>query len=170
MGYPAVMGYNLLWRMIFLDRIVIAVISDTHGILRSEATKVMMECDYIIHAGDVGSPSVTQELKLIARVIAVRGNVDRGDWTRQLPLTQTLILGDKKIHVLHDIKLLDILPEALGVQVIISGHTHKPLEEIRNGVIYLNPGSIGPRRFKLPVAMAILIIEDSKISINFVDL
>jgi uncharacterized protein len=87
---------------------------------------------------------------------------------KQLPLSETFSLGDKKFHVLHDIKMLDIKPEALGIQVVISGHSHRPSEEIKNGVIYLNPGSVGPRRFKLPIAMAILIIEDSKISINFV--
>jgi uncharacterized protein len=151
-----------------LDRIVIGIISDTHGILRSEAKSMLMGSDFIIHAGDVGSPEVIEELKGIAKVTVVRGNVDREEWAKQLPISQTLSLGETRIHVLHDIKMLDIKPEDSGIQVVISGHSHKPSEEIRNDVIYLNPGSCGPRRFKLPIVMAILVIENSKIRINFV--
>jgi putative phosphoesterase len=151
-----------------LNRIVIAIISDTHGLLRREAISCIKGSDYIIHAGDVGSPEVIEELKLMAQVFVVRGNVDREEWAKQLPYSETISLGDKKIHVLHDIKMLDIKPEDLGIQVVISGHSHKPSEEIKSGVIYLNPGSIGSRRFKLPIAMAKLTIEDSRISTSFI--
>jgi uncharacterized protein len=151
-----------------LNRIVVAIISDTHGILRKEAISSIMGCDFIIHAGDVGSPEVIEELKFMAKVLAVRGNVDREEWANLLPSSETVSIGDKKIHVLHDIKMLDVKPEDLGIHVVISGHSHKPSEEIKGGVIYLNPGSIGPRRFKLPIAMAKLIIEDSKISTSFI--
>lgn len=153
-----------------MDRIVVGVISDTHGVLRSEVKEMLIGCDFIIHAGDVGKPEIIEELKSIAQVLVVRGNVDREHWAEQLPISETISLGNKRIHVLHDIKTLDIKPEASDIQVVISGHSHKPTEETRKGVVYLNPGSVGPRRFNLPISMAILIIDDNEININFVDL
>ena len=132
----------------------IGVVSDTHGLLRPEVIARLAGCDRIIHAGDVGKAEVLTALRGIAPTLAVRGNVDRGDWAEQLPLEETVIWDGVAIHVLHDLNTLTINPEAAGMRLVISGHSHREsLQELR-GVTYLNPGSVGPRRFRLPVTMA----------------
>ena len=134
----------------------IGVISDTHGLLRAEVLARLEGCARIIHAGDVGKVEVLTALRGIAPTLAVRGNVDRGSWAECLPLVETVRWQDVAIHVLHDLKTLAIDPVAAGVQIVISGHSHRENLAVRAGVTYLNPGSVGPRRFRLPVTMACL--------------
>lgn len=138
----------------------IGVISDTHGLLRPEVLEALRGSEHIIHAGDVGSFKILEILSRIAPVTAVRGNVDKGAWSRQLPETQVLELGGVSIYVLHDLALLDLKPKAAGFAAVISGHSHVPKQETRDEVLYFNPGSAGPRRFKLPVSVGKLILED----------
>ena len=116
----------------------------------------------IIHAGDVGAPVILQKLVTMAPVTAIRGNVDKGAWARKLPETEVVELGGVSIYVLHDLAHLDLKPEAAGFDVVISGHSHVPKQETRNGVLYFNPGSAGPRRFKLPVSVGKLIVEGGR--------
>jgi len=139
--------------------ILIGVISDTHGLLRPEAIEALRGSEYIIHAGDVGSPEILEQLSAIGPVTAVRGNVDKGPWSRNLPETQVLELGGISIYVLHDLSQLDLKPEAAGFSVVVSGHSHAPKQETREGVLYFNPGSAGPRRFRLPVSVGRLVLE-----------
>jgi len=139
--------------------ILIGVISDTHGLLRVEAIESLRGSEYIIHAGDVGSPEILEQLSAIAPVTAVRGNVDQGAWSRKLPETQVLEVGGISIYVLHDLVQLDLKPKAAGFSVVVSGHSHIPKQETREGVLYFNPGSAGPRRFKLPVSVGRLVLE-----------
>ena len=137
----------------------IGVISDTHGVLRPEAEQRLAGVDHIIHAGDIGRPEVITSLSRIAPLIAIRGNVDTADWAARYPGTRTISLGGRSIHVLHDIHDLDFDPKSRGVDVVISGHSHRARIETVDGVLYLNPGSAGPRRFKLPVTLAILEMD-----------
>jgi hypothetical protein len=137
----------------------IGVISDTHGLLRPEVLEVLRGSQQIIHAGDVGAPEILDALRAIAPVTAVRGNVDKGAWARKLPETEIATLGGVSIYVLHDLAQLDLKPEAAGFHVVISGHSHVPKQEKRGGVLYFNPGSAGPKRFKLPVCVGKLIVE-----------
>jgi uncharacterized protein len=134
----------------------IGIISDTHGILRPEAEQRLAGVDHIIHAGDIGRPEVIDRLSRIAPVIAIKGNVDKGPWAANYPDTQTVRLGRRSIYIIHDIHDLQLDPVSRGISVIISGHSHKPLIETKDGVLYLNPGSAGPRRFNLPITMATL--------------
>jgi uncharacterized protein len=134
----------------------IGVISDTHGLLRPEVERRLAGVAHIVHAGDIGSPNVIAGLQRIAPVIAIRGNVDTGHWADQYPETQMITLGGYRIHVLHDIKTLQLDPVASGVGVIVCGHSHRPRIETIGGVLYLNPGSPGPRRFNLPITVATL--------------
>jgi putative phosphoesterase len=143
-----------------MPSILIGVISDTHGLLRTEALEALRESDHIIHAGDVGSPEILETLSAIAPVTAIRGNVDKAAWSRKLPETQVLELGGIFIYVLHDLAQLDLKPKAAGFAVVVSGHSHVPKQETRGGVLFFNPGSAGPRRFKLPVSVGKLILED----------
>ena len=136
----------------------IGVISDTHGLLRPEVIARLQSCERIIHAGDVGREEVLAALRGIAPTLAVRGNVDRGAWAEVLPTEETVIWEGAGIHVLHD---LATHPSAAGVRIVISGHSHRESLEERDGVIYLNPGSVGPRRFRLPVTMAWLHLSGS---------
>lgn len=138
--------------------ITIGVISDTHGLLRPEAVKALHGADHIIHAGDVGDPEILDQLRAIAPLTAIRGNVDKGPWARKLPETEIVELGGISIYVLHDLAQLDLKPEASGFRAVISGHSHVPKQETRNGVLYFNPGSAGPRRFKLPICLGILTL------------
>jgi len=115
--------------------------------------------EHIIHAGDVGAPEILEELAKIAPVTAIRGNVDQGAWARSLPETEAIELGGALLYVLHDLGQLDLKPEAAGFAAVISGHSHVPKQEMRNGVLYFNPGSAGPRRFKLPVTVGKLVVE-----------
>jgi uncharacterized protein len=132
----------------------IGIISDTHGLLRPEATRRLAGVHHIIHAGDIGGPEVISELRKIAPTTAIRGNIDRGAWAAEYPATALLKLGGRSIFVLHNLKELDLDPAAAGIDVVVSGHSHQPKIETVGGVIYLNPGSAGPRRFTLPIALA----------------
>jgi putative phosphoesterase len=143
-----------------MPSILIGAISDTHGLLRPEAIEALRGSDHIIHAGDIGSSEILENLSTIAPVTAVRGNVDKGAWARALPETHVLELGGIFIYVLHDLARLDLKPRAAGFAVVISGHSHVPKQETRDGVLYFNPGSAGPRRFKLPVSVGRLILEE----------
>jgi uncharacterized protein len=143
-----------------MPSILIGVISDTHGLLRPEAIAALHGSEHIIHAGDVGSPEILETLAAIAPVTAVRGNIDKQAWSRKLPETAVLELGGVSTYVLHDLAQLDLKPKAAGFAAVISGHTHVPKQETRDGVLYFNPGSAGPRRFKLPVSVGRLILED----------
>jgi uncharacterized protein len=142
---------------------IIGVISDTHGLLRPEAVEALRGSDYIIHAGDIGGPDILSKLAQLAPVTAVRGNVDREKWARKIPETNVLEIGGVFIYVLHDLQSLDLKPEAAGFSAVTSGHSHVPGKEIRNGVLYFNPGSAGPRRFKLPVSVGRLIADAGKV-------
>ncbi|HEV7891042.1 MAG TPA: metallophosphoesterase family protein [Pyrinomonadaceae bacterium] len=138
---------------------VVGVISDTHGLLRPEAVEALKGSELIVHAGDIGGPEVIEALRAIAPVVAVRGNNDRGPWAEEFPAYDVVEVNSALVYVLHDLKELDLNPEAAGFRVVVSGHSHKPLAEERRGVLYLNPGSAGPRRFKLPVTVARLDID-----------
>ena len=146
------------------SRFRIGVISDTHALLRPEAVAVLHGSARIIHAGDVGSAEILQELAAIAPLTAVRGNVDKGPWARKLPETEVVEVGGVSIYVLHDLAQLDLKPEAVGFRVVVSGHSHVPKIEERNGVLYFNPGSAGPPRFKLPVSVGRLLIQGRNIT------
>jgi len=148
----------------------IGVISDTHGLLRPEAIEALGGSERIIHAGDVGDPAILEKLNEIAPVTAVRGNVDTGVWSRKLPLTDVLEVDGVSIYVLHILDELDLKPEAAGFSAVIHGHSHKPHSETKNGVLYFNPGSAGPRRFELPVTVGRLIVERGKIRAEIVEL
>jgi uncharacterized protein len=135
----------------------IGIISDTHGLLRPEAERALMGVNHIIHAGDIGRPEIIDSLRRIAPVTAIRGNVDIGEWARQYPDTKLVRLAGKSIYVLHDVKTLQADLGA-GIDVIVSGHSHVPKIDTVGGVLYLNPGSAGPRRFKLPITLATLVV------------
>lgn len=137
----------------------IGLISDTHGLLRPEAVHALSGVTHIIHAGDIGSPQIIEQLRAIAPVDAVRGNNDKGPWAARIPVTLTLELEGVNIHVLHDVKELDLDPSAAGFNVVVSGHSHKPVVSERDGVQFVNPGSAGPRRFSLPVTVAYLEVK-----------
>ena len=126
--------------------------------------------EHIIHAGDVGAPALLEELARIAPVTAIRGNVDKGAWARALPETEVVDLGGVLIYVIHDLGQLDLKPEAAGFAAVISGHSHVPKQEVQNGVLYLNPGSAGPRRFKLPVCIGKLVVEGGRVRGDIVHL
>lgn len=142
---------------------VIGVISDTHGLVRPEAERRLAGVAHIIHAGDVGRPEIIGRLSRIAPVSAIRGNVDTGAWAEAYPHTLTLTLGGRIIHVLHDLNALAIDPLANGIDIVIFGHSHRPRIETIDGVLYLNPGSAGPRRFTLPVTIATLELTRGRI-------
>jgi putative phosphoesterase len=148
----------------------IGVISDTHGLLRPEAVEAMREAELIVHAGDVGDPHVLERLRTIAPTIAVRGNVDTGEWARALPMTDVVQAGALQFYVLHDLATLDLDPKAAGFAAVVSGHTHRPKAEFRDGVLYLNPGSAGPRRFTLPVTVARLEVTGVRLSYRIIEL
>jgi putative phosphoesterase len=135
----------------------IGLIADTHGLLRAEAVQALGGVDRIIHAGDIGGPEVIEALRAIAPVHAVRGNNDRGTWGGELPPRLDLQLGGVRIRVLHDVKELDVDPDA-GIEVVVSGHSHKPSVVRRQGILFVNPGSAGPRRFRLPVTLGYLTL------------
>ena len=141
----------------------IGIISDTHGLLRPEAIEHLAGTDYIIHAGDIGAPEVIEGLRRIAPTTAIRGNIDRGEWAKDYPDTELVVLGGRALYVLHNLKEIKLDPVASGFEIIVSGHSHRPKIETKNGVLYVNPGSAGPRRFKLPIAVAILALSDRAI-------
>ena len=148
----------------------IGVISDTHGLLRPEAVKALQGSEHILHAGDVGVPRVLDSLRTIATVTAIRGNIDERGPCHDLPPTELVELGGHTIYMLHDVHTLDINPGAAGISAVVFGHSHQPLIERRRGILFLNPGSAGPRRFSLPVTVAWLDIEDRNLSAQIVDL
>lgn len=145
----------------------IGVISDTHGLLRPEAVAALEGCGRIIHAGDVGSPYILEQLRRIAPVVAVRGNVDKGGWARALPWSESVELDGHTIYVLH---ILEDLPIPDGISAVVYGHSHKPSIEDRGGVLYLNPGSAGPRRFKLPVTVARMSVVNAELTAQIIEL
>jgi uncharacterized protein len=148
----------------------IGLISDTHGLLRDEAVQALRGSDLIIHAGDVGDSKILEALGNLAPTVAVRGNVDTEAWAKSLPETAVAEAGSMHIYVLHDVKALDLDPKAAGFHIVVSGHSHKPARSERNGVMYINPGSAGPRRFNLPITIARLDLNVTPCSVEFVDL
>ncbi|MGA1876022.1 MAG: metallophosphoesterase family protein [bacterium] len=149
---------------------LIGVLSDTHGLLRTEVAEKLSGCDLILHAGDIGSHSVLVELERISEVIAVRGNVDRIDWARGLKESECLEVGGKKIYLIHDLGRLALRGLPKAVDIVIFGHSHRPSMETRGGILYLNPGSAGPQRFNIPVSMVLLKIRDSLIIPEFIEI
>ena len=148
----------------------IGLISDTHGLLRPQALEALRGSELILHAGDVGKPEILTALRKLALVIAVRGNVDQADWAKALPETAVAEAGRVLLYVLHDVHALDLDPAAAGFDVVVSGHSHQPGKFERNGVLYINPGSAGPRRFHLPVSVARLNLGCTPFEVQFVEL
>jgi uncharacterized protein len=148
----------------------VGVISDTHGLLRPEAVRALQGTEHILHAGDVGNPQILTALQQIAPVTAIRGNIDEGGACGHLPATEIIDLQGRSIYMLHDVSQLDLNPEAAGIAAVIFGHSHKPKIERRRGVLFLNPGSAGPRRFELPVTIAWLNIDPAGLSAKIVKL
>ncbi|MGZ4733544.1 MAG: metallophosphoesterase family protein [Terriglobales bacterium] len=149
---------------------IIGVISDTHGLLRPEAVAALHGSDYIIHAGDIGDPLILTKLAQIAPVTAIRGNVDRDAWARKIPVTNVLEVAGASIYVLHNVNELDLKLEAGGFAVVVFGHSHVAKTEMKNGVLYFNPGSAGPRRFRLPITIGRLQIDDGRVSGKIVEI
>jgi uncharacterized protein len=148
----------------------IGLISDTHGLFRPEARAFLVGCDYIIHGGDIGRADILDELGAMAPLIAVRGNNDTAPWAAGLPETELVRMGGVFVYVIHNLAELDIEPAASGVRAIISGHSHKPRVDERGGVLYVNPGSCGPRRFKLPICVGEILLTGSRMTARVVDL
>ena len=148
----------------------IGLISDTHGLLRPEAVTFLRGCDYIVHGGDICDPAILEQLGAIAPVTAVRGNNDKGAWAERVPDSAFLQVGEICLYAIHDIAELDIDPAAAGVQVVVYGHSHKPTIEEREGVMYVNPGSAGPPRFKLPISVGELVVTGSSVAPRVVEL
>lgn len=138
---------------------LIGVIADTHGLLRPEAVEALRGVEHILHAGDVGDPAILEALRGLAPVTAIRGNIDRQGACAELPATEAVELAGSLVYVVHSVHDLDLTPRAAGIAVVVSGHSHKAGVEMREGVMYLNPGSAGPRRFRLPITLALLRIE-----------
>ena len=148
----------------------VGLISDTHGLLRPEALAALRGVDAIIHAGDIGAPDVVDRLATIAPVTAVRGNNDRGVWAEKFAATEILEIGGVLVYVLHDVKELDLDPRAAGMAAVIAGHSHQPRVEERDRVLYVNPGSAGPRRFRLPVAVGRLTVRNGRVRGRIIEL
>ncbi len=154
----------------YTDARLIGVISDTHGLLRPAAVKALEGSEMIIHAGDIGTPDVLEALQTIAPVVAVRGNNDKDEWAHVLPETEVVEVGSVALYVLHDVNELDLDPAAAGFRAVISGHSHRPAVARRLGVLFVNPGSAGPRRFKLPVSVARLHIQGDSVAAELIEL
>ncbi|HEV2881108.1 MAG TPA: metallophosphoesterase family protein [Pyrinomonadaceae bacterium] len=153
------------------DKYVVGVISDTHNLMRAEALRALAGAELIIHAGDIGRPEVLDALSAVApTVVAVRGNNDRAPWAQTIAETETLEIGAVRLYLLHALQELALDPAASGFDVVVSGHSHRPSVERRNGVLYLNPGSAGPRRFKLPVTVARLTVRGRSCRARIVEL
>lgn len=152
------------------DDTLIGIISDTHGLVRPEALQALKGVEMILHAGDIGNQEVLDTLNEIAPVVAVRGNNDKGDWAQSLPDWEVVEVGDVSIYMLHDVKETDISPSGGGFRVVVSGHSHKPSIEEKRGVLYVNPGSAGPRRFTLPVSVAHLNVRGEKVQAKIIEL
>jgi putative phosphoesterase len=153
-----------------MARFTVGLISDTHGLLRPEAVEALSGSDFIIHAGDIGDPKVLEGLSRIAPVKAIRGNVDRGAWASSLPDTEVLQTGDVFIYVVHNLGELGLDPGAAGFQAVVSGHSHSPRWREKDGVLFVNPGSAGPRRFSLPVAVGRLLIDGTRVTAELIEL
>lgn len=152
------------------EKRLIGIISDTHGLVRPEVAEAFSGVDLILHAGDIGTTEVIEELRSIAPIMAVRGNNDKGTWANAIPETEVVQIGSVRIYMLHDLKGIDLNPAARGFQVVISGHSHRPSIETRDAVLFLNPGSAGPRRFKLPISVARLTVDGSAVNGEIIDL
>ena|SRR5437762_3275067 len=148
----------------------IGLIADTHGLLRPEAVAALRGSDLIIHAGDIGDPAILDGLSQIAPVTAVRGNNDKGTWAATLPRTDLIQAGTAFIYVIHDLAELDLDPAAAGCGVVVSGHSHRPTQAWRDGVLFINPGSAGPRRFSLPVALGHLLVSAAGVEASLIEL
>lgn len=151
-------------------RRLLGIVSDTHGLLRPWVLEALQGCDHIVHAGDVGDPAILGQLEEIAPVTAVRGNCDHGAWAERLPWTAVVELPEASIYVLHILSTLDLDPASAGMDVVIYGHSHEPAEESHDGVLYLNPGSAGPRRFDLPISLARLVLEEGEMQVEFLNM
>jgi putative phosphoesterase len=149
---------------------LVGVISDTHGLLRPEAKTALAEVEHILHAGDIGDARILEDLRSIAPVTAIRGNVDVEGPCSELPQTEMVELGGVVFYLVHSVADLDLNPVAAGVSVVVSGHSHKPAVEKKAGVMYLNPGSAGPRRFRLPIALALVTVEKDTVEAKIVEL
>lgn len=148
----------------------IGVISDTHGLIRRQAVAELQGSDLIIHAGDVGNAAVLDELRKLAPVVAVRGNMDRGDWTADLRGWEVVDAAGQHLYVLHDLAALDLDPTEAGMAAVIFGHSHRPVMKEKNSVLYLNPGSAGPKRFTLPVTLARIVVRKAKLKAEIIEL
>ncbi len=148
----------------------IGVISDTHGLLRKEVPPLLAGVARIIHAGDVGSPAVLEALARIAPVEAVRGNIDTGEWARALPLARVVEIESARIYVLHELRQLDFDPARRGFHAVVTGHSHRVRQDRREGVLYLNPGSAGPRRFHLPITLARVLVDSAGLQVEILTL
>jgi len=152
------------------ESMIIGVISDTHGLLRPEALELLRGSEHIIHAGDIGSPDIIPALEKIAPATYIRGNVDIQPWARRFAETEVVELAGVHIYVIHDLNALDLNPKAAGFAAVISGHSHQPKQQMKDGVLYFNPGSAGPRRFKLPISVGRLQILNGGIEAKILDL
>ncbi|OHC46264.1 MAG: YfcE family phosphodiesterase [Pseudomonadales bacterium RIFCSPLOWO2_02_FULL_63_210] len=148
----------------------IGLIADTHGLLRPEALVALQGCDHLIHAGDIGKPEILAQLQAIAPLSAVRGNNDQGPWAEDLPERLLLKFGRTTFYVLHDLAELDIDPLAHGIAVVVAGHSHKPRLEQHHGVLYINPGSAGPRRFSLPIGLGFVHLQQGRLRPELIEL
>jgi putative phosphoesterase len=151
-------------------RQLVGLVSDTHGLLRPELVEAFKGVDLIVHAGDIGGADVVRALEAIAPVVAVRGNMDRGRWTGWLRYSETVEVGDVLLYIVHDGADLELNPNAAGIRVVVSGHTHYPSRAERDGVLYLNPGSAGPRRGRIPASAALLEVNGDKVEVDFLKL
>ena len=161
---PSLTWPRTTWSLLIPNALIVGVISDTHGLLRPEALAALRGSDYIIHAGDIGDPAILTQLGKLAPVTAIRGNVDREGLSTKIHATNVLEVHGVTIYILHNLNELDLKPEAAGFGVVVYGHTHVAKTEKKNGVLYFNPGSAGPRRFRLPVTVGRLTVKDGKVS------
>jgi len=148
----------------------IGLIADTHGLLRPEALAALADSDLLIHAGDIGKPEVVAALKKIAPLVAIKGNNDTDSWARRLPETKKITLGALKLYVIHNVEELSFDPAARGFRVVISGHSHKPVIQTKDNVLFVNPGSAGPRRFKLPICVGKLLVQGETVDAEIIEL
>jgi uncharacterized protein len=150
--------------------VIVGVISDTHGLLRPEALTALAGSDHIIHAGDIGAPDIISELQRIAPVTAIRGNIDTEPWAQRLPETEVVELSGHHLYLIHDLKALDLNPSKAGFSAVVSGHSHRPSIQWKEGVLYFNPGSAGPRRFSLPISMGRVRISEKALEPELIKL
>jgi len=169
-GSASVLGGGRLPSAMARDQVHVGLIADTHGLLRPEAMEALRGSDYLVHAGDIGDPQILKALAEIAPVTAVRGNNDQGTWAAPLHTTEVLQIGETLVYVIHDLADLDLDPGVAGFRAVVSGHSHRPGCESRHGVLFVNPGSAGPRRFRLPVCVGRLIVSAVGVEARLVEL